>query len=177
MSRIRLARVGDAVDIAKVHVETWRSIYAGLVPDRVLTRMSEIRVALVWEREIAAAANGQRVHVAIGADGHAVGFVSHGGARVAGVGVEAEVFTLYVLDDHQGRGIGRALLTEAFRHLLGRGMSSAMAWVLAGNPSRFFYESMGGRRIAERDETLWGERMHEIAYAWPDLAVEVGKAR
>ena len=177
MSRIRLAKVGDANGISAVHIATWRSIYAGLVPDRVLTRMSEERTAMVWEREIAASSDGRRVHVALASDDRVVGFVSHGAARDPAMGIDGEVFTLYVLDDFQGNGLGRALLTEAFRHLLGRGMASAMIWVLARNPSRFFYEAMGGRRLAEREEVLWGERMPEIGYVWRDLGEEVRKAR
>jgi hypothetical protein len=41
--------------------------------------------------------------------------------------------------------------------------------VLADNPARFFYEAMGGRRIRERDERLWGVDLHEAAYGWRDL--------
>jgi hypothetical protein len=41
-----------------------------------------------------------------------------------------------------------------------------VAWVLADNPARFFYERMGGKRAGERDENLWGATLHEIAYGW-----------
>lgn len=33
---IRLARPGDENEIARVHVESWRSTYKGIVPDEVL---------------------------------------------------------------------------------------------------------------------------------------------
>lgn len=41
--RIRVARLDDAAAVAEVYVETWRSAYAGLLPDKVLTGMSESR--------------------------------------------------------------------------------------------------------------------------------------
>jgi hypothetical protein len=41
--------------------------------------------------------------------------------------------------------------------------------VLADNPSRFFYERMGGKRAGERDEQLWGAKLHELAYGWDAL--------
>ena len=44
-----------------------------------------------------------------------------------------------------------------------------MIWVLADNPARFFYERMGGRRVGERDERLWGALLHEIGYGWSSL--------
>ena len=51
--RIRVARLDDAAAIAKVYVETWRSAYAGLVPDEVLTGMSESRQRRQWKAQIA----------------------------------------------------------------------------------------------------------------------------
>ena len=37
---IRRAQAGDAEAIARIHVETWRATYAGLLPDRYLVGMS-----------------------------------------------------------------------------------------------------------------------------------------
>jgi hypothetical protein len=48
-------------------------------------------------------------------------------------------------------------------------IAAAHLWVLADSPSRFFYQAMGGIRIGERDERLWGAAVHEVAYGWPDL--------
>jgi hypothetical protein len=53
--------------------------------------------------------------------------------------------------------------------MIGGGSSSAVIWVLAGNPARFFYERMGGRRVAEREEALWNVVLPEAAYGWDDL--------
>ena len=54
--------------------------------------------------------------------------------------------------------------------LRARGCAEAMLWVLAENPSRFFYEVMGGRRTYERVEKLWGKEVPQIGYRWSDLA-------
>ena len=45
---LRPARPGDAAAIARVHVDTWRSTYAGLLPDRYLVTMSMTRRAAHW---------------------------------------------------------------------------------------------------------------------------------
>ena len=50
------------------------------------------------------------------------------------------------------------------------GLSDAFLWVLTGNPSRFFYEAMGGQTVAERQERFAGKLLDETAYAWPDLS-------
>ena len=101
-----------------------------------------------------------------------VGFASCGPAVSGPAGFAGEVYTLYVLPDWQERGVGRALLGACFAALRSAGLGSALIWVLADNPSRFFYEAMGGTRVGERDETLWGVVLHEAAYGWPDLAAK-----
>ena len=58
---------------------------------------------------------------------------------------------------------------ELREELSGAGLDSAVIWVLAANPSRYFYEAMGGRREGERVERLWGADLKETGYGWPDL--------
>ena len=40
----------DADGIARVHVETWQSAYAGLVPTDYLARMTVARSSAQWHR-------------------------------------------------------------------------------------------------------------------------------
>jgi hypothetical protein len=42
-------------------------------------------------------------------------------------------------------------------------------WVLARNPSRKFYEALGGKVIAEKEIERDGESFVEVAYGWNDL--------
>ena len=57
--RIRRARPEDARGIAAVHVESWRSAYAGILPDRVMVQMSVDQKAVSWRRQIETTANSQ----------------------------------------------------------------------------------------------------------------------
>ena len=41
--------------------------------------------------------------------------------------------------------------------------------MLSQNPARFFYEAMGGRRIAGKQERLWNTTLPQTAYGWDDL--------
>jgi ribosomal protein S18 acetylase RimI-like enzyme len=167
---LRPARPGDAAAIAKVHVETWRAAYAGLVPDEYLVSMTESKQALMWNNTIRRAAAPEAVLAAESTDlpgGRIVGFGSCGGAR--GQSGSGEIFTLYVAPDWQGQGIGRLLLEALFSRLHGSDLNQAVIWVLSGNPARFFYEALGGRRIAERKERFAGVDLAEAGYAWSDL--------
>jgi ribosomal protein S18 acetylase RimI-like enzyme len=169
--RIRRAVPGDARGIARVHVETWRSAYAGILPDKVIVQMSVDDKAAAWRQLIQRQDAVDAVIVAEIDAGATVGFGSCGQAGPeAMTDYDGEIHTLYVLPDWQEQGIGRALLCGCLRVLSAAEISAAYLWVLAENPSRFFYEAMGGKQISERDERLWGTTVHEVAYGWPDLS-------
>lgn len=164
----RPARRADAAAIGRIHVETWRDAYAGLLPDDGLLRLSPAIEAERWD---AAIRRGATVIVAEDAAAGVVGFGSCGPSRAHSLPFDGEVQTLYVAPDHHGRGAGRALLAALFEALAAAGCKSALIWVLADNPSRFFYEAMGGRHVADRDEPVWGRMMAERAYGWERLTV------
>ena len=166
MIRIRAAGAEDVAAIARIHVETWRDTYAGLLPDHALIRMSAQRERVLWSWTVAA---GESVLVAADSADGVVAFGSCGVTRRPELPFSGEVYTLYVQPDHQGQGVGRRLLNGLFQALRRQGHDSAVIWVLDANPSRYFYEAMGGRPVAERDEALWGVVMHEAAYGWDRL--------
>ncbi len=174
--RIRPARPADAEGIAAVHVEAWRSAYPGLVPSNVLLRLSRRAQAREWTAQLSRRSFAEWVVVAELANGTVIGFGSCGEARVTGLPQAGEIYTLYVSPEHQDQGVGGAMLLRLFEMLIDRGLTSALVWVLAQNPSRFFYEAMGGRRVAERRERLWNTVLPQIAYGWDDLRL-VGTRR
>ena len=144
------------------------------MPDAYLVAMTESKQALQWNNTIRRAVAPEAVLAAESNDlpgGRIVGFGSCGRARgPLGCGPgSGEIFTLYVASDWQGQGIGRRLLGELFERLHGGGLNRAVVWVLGGNPARFFYEALGGRRIAERKERFAGVELAEAGYAWRDL--------
>jgi ribosomal protein S18 acetylase RimI-like enzyme len=166
--RIRAAKRGDTKAIGRIQVDTWRDAYAGLLPDKVLLRMSAEIEGGRWVRVIE---RKEAVVVAEDSKAGVVGFGSCGPSRLGALPFEGEVYTLYVAPGFQGKGIGRRLLRSLFVELELAGMKSALIWVLKANQSRFFYEAMGGRHVADRDERLWGSVVAESAYGWNELAV------
>lgn len=173
MVQTRRAREGDAKRIADIYVETWRTTYAGSVPDRVLIQMSVERQTVYWTRAINHGS--EIICVAEDLNAGIVAVCSAGSNRIRGGTYTGEVYTLYVQPDFQNQGIGRRLLTHVFGELHAQGMDSALIWVLASNPSRFFYEVMGGKRVSEREEAMWGTKLREIAYGWPNLDPDAGR--
>lgn len=169
MVTIRDARIGDADGIAAVYVDAWRTGYPGMVPDKVLVRMSKRDQATQWAHAIASRPASDAILVAeLGRHG-IIGFGSCGPARRTILPQAAEIYTLYVRPGYQDRGLGRELLSRLFERLSENELSSAVVWVLSANPARYFYEAMGGLRVAERRERLWGCDLPQTAFAWADL--------
>ncbi len=167
MIAIRRAGLADAAAIGAVHVAAWRSTYPGLLPDTYLANLSPSRLALHYK---AAVATGATVYVAASdAPGpRIVGFVTAGAARTRNLG-EGEIETLYVLDDWREQGVGRRLLQAAAKQLGARGCRSAFVWVLRDNPSRWFYEHLGGQTAALGQTRLAGVALPQVAYTWDPI--------
>ncbi|HTV44184.1 MAG TPA: GNAT family N-acetyltransferase [Stellaceae bacterium] len=163
---IRPARPADAYDIARLDVETWRTTYAGMLSADYLVGLSARRRAIGWRMVILR--EPRDVRVAIDAAGTILGFGSCGPSR-GERHFPGEVFTLYVTADHQDRGIGRRLLLTLFRRLVASGLDAAIVWVLHDNPSRFFYERLGGQRVSGKAIAIGGSRVEAVAYGWRDL--------
>ena len=178
MISIRRARPADAIAIGAVQVAAWRSAYPGILPDAFLSRMSVTRQAAHYDGAIRAAAqvfvaSASGPDVPVGCGPRIVGFATAGRARVGEVAgrrlAEGEVETLYVLDDWRDRGIGRRLMRAAALSLADSGCRSLFVWVLRDNPSRWFYQRLGGKTVAESTVQVGGEDLVQTAFVWDPI--------
>ncbi len=167
---IRRARIEDAAEIAAVHVETWRTAYAGMLPDKFLLNLSaKSHEGRWWRHVLAGTAGGHSVYVAEGSDAGVVGFCSGGAMRGNSFDCDAEIYALYLLDGFQGQGIGKSLFLELVAQLKNTGGKSLLVWVLAENPSRFFYSALGGLIGVTRNGSVGGKKIREVGYCWSDI--------
>ena len=167
---IRRARIEDAAAIARVHVESWRSTYAGMLPEDMLIRLSSAEHEARWWRHVLGRFRRRHyVYVAEHRKEGVIGFVSGGPSRDRELVHDSEIYALYLLDEYHGVGVGRALFLRLADRLYRECGPGLVVWVLSANPSRFFYEAMGGARVSERVETFAGSDLEELAYGWPDL--------
>jgi ribosomal protein S18 acetylase RimI-like enzyme len=164
MSAVRPARSSDISAVGAVHVSAWRSAYAGLLPGHALVTLSVERQVAYYTHLLRA---GHIIEVAA-PEGPVVGFAT-ASARPQQPLAEGEIETLYVLDDHREQGLGRALMRAAAIRLQAAGCHSAFLWVLSENPSRWFYERMGGQRIAEGEVGVAGTLLAQTAFLWDPI--------
>jgi GNAT superfamily N-acetyltransferase len=166
---IRPAREADAGAIAHVHVDTWRTTYAGLIPDEFLARLNYERRESQWRAVLSNPDSAEWVYVAEDDAGEIVGFASGGPERSGDADYKGELYAIYVLAASQGKGIGRALTHAHVQRQLEAGLTSMLVWVLAENPSCAFYESLGGQPVRERQETVGDTAIMEVGYGWMDI--------
>jgi ribosomal protein S18 acetylase RimI-like enzyme len=167
---VRTARPEDAADLARIYIESWQDTYAGVVSHALLGAMSHKGHSARWRNTIRTMGSTGAVLVAEDARHGAIGLCSLGAVRDRGLGFEGEVYTLYVDPAFLGRGAGRALLGGAFDAFKERRLRSCLIWAHARNNACFFYEAMGGRRVAIRTTRLMGELTPEIGFGWKRLA-------
>ncbi len=155
---------GDAADLARLHVESWRETYAGILPWPYLKAMNAGVHARRWRSQLTAAKAGEVVLLAEGPGG-LIGYCAG-----AVDGITAEVFTLYILKSAQRGGLGRRLFVAAARSLAAQGAGNLHLAVLSENrPARGFYEHLGGAFAGERPVRGWGGGLMETRYLWRDI--------
>ena len=173
---IREATQSDANGIAKVHVDCWRSTYDGIVPVDFLADLSYQESESFW-RDILSDSNMPGfVYVAVNDAGKIVGYIAGGPEREGDRLYEGELYSIYILKEFQGQGIGGSLITAASKKLLQSGLKSVMLWTLAVNPYRGFFEELGGQVVIEETIEIGGSRLIQVAYGWSDVSELAAKS-
>jgi len=172
---IRQAHPEDAAGIARVHIASWQTSYRGIFSDEFLDSRSATldRRTLFWERYIREAGADKAFFVAE-IDAEIVGFASGGKPQEVVAGFDCELYAIYLLEDAQGKGIGKQLTQEFTRAMHERGYSSLIVWVLAANNARGFYEHLGGELITDGTYENDGQQLEKLAFGWHEITSLLG---
>ena len=150
---VRAARASDASGLARVQVASWRSAFAGLVPDAVIAELtSEEAVgqfAEQWQESIGSPPTSKhRVHVAVEKPGapEILGFAAAGPATDEDLwpATDGELYELHVAPSVAGEGHDERLLHAVADTFAEDGFSTGYTWALAGDEARVgFLEAAG----------------------------------
>ena len=166
---IRCANIHDPGPITKIFVESWQSTYAGILPKKFLINLTKFSPKKTFWRSIIDNPSRQKfLLVAEDSDAGVVGFISGGKPRIENLGIKGEIYELYLLESFQGLGIGRLLFSKAANKLQLMFGISLLVWVVEKNPSRYFYETLGGKKFAVCQENFAGIEIQQVCYAWED---------
>ena len=157
---IRAATRDDIPGLARVHVQSWLETYGGLVPQEILDAITLESRVLQWQRTFD---QPHGIFVALENDG-VVGFASSGAAQDF-LQADGELYTLYLLNSFQHRGLGRALWNAVLEFAQVQGWESMILWVLESNIlAQGFYKHSGCKLVDRRVEVLRGVKLPEVAY-------------
>ncbi|MFD1038844.1 GNAT family N-acetyltransferase [Virgibacillus byunsanensis] len=164
---IRRAILSDAEGIAKVHVDSWISTYKNIVPDSFLDQLSYKQRASLWERNIAK--EGNYVFIAISDDGEIVGFADCGKRDSNSVENSGDLTSIYLLQEHHGKGIGKLLMKQLFLQFKELGLHRVFVEVLEDNKTCYFYEYYGANLHKSETITIASAELKLLIYEWDNL--------
>ncbi|WP_010676680.1 GNAT family N-acetyltransferase [Bacillus timonensis] len=164
--KIRKAILCDAKGIAKVHVDSWKTTYSGIVPDEFLQQLSYEAKENMWKKGIP---NG---HVFVGENeqGEIVGFACGGKERSGSYeNYHGELYAIYILQEYQRQGLGKRLVVPVVKQLLNKNINTMLVFVLEENKSCLFYEGLGACKLDTVEDEIGGKKVKEAVYGWDDL--------
>jgi GNAT superfamily N-acetyltransferase len=168
---VREANHSDIPAIARIHVDTWRMTYQGIIPDEFLANLSYEKRENGWHQVLNnTPKDGNFTYISEDESGQIVGFANGGIERSGDAVYQGELNAIYILKEYQQKGIGRQLVRTVAERLWQMDIHSMLVWVLRDNPTCQFYERLGGQRIYDKEIERGGIKLLEIAYGWTDIS-------
>lgn len=134
---IREPRETDVLELARLHVSTWKETYAHLLPDDFFSPDYLEQRVRMWAWILQNPSDERHVAVADSAD-EIIGFALAGPTQESGAARRVELNMVYVSKPHHGAGVGQALLDTVL------GEQRAFLWVAKDNPrAQAFYRRNG----------------------------------
>lgn len=161
--KIRIATQNDINQIAKVHVDSWRSTYKKILSSEYLNSLSYESRAKNWKRRLFSNEFDEFMFVAENERNEIIGFAS-GCSCNSSPEYDGILYTLYILEEYQKKGIGKLLFNAMVEEFKALGIKSFILWVFDSNSATKFYERMGGERFDERIEEVGGYTLKECSY-------------
>ena len=165
MVLIRKANRDDCLDIAAIHITSWGTTYAKLLPKSYISQNNNLATKINLWQEIS---THPHVTIWIASDNkggeRSVGFISY-----YNKGGDYEITTLYVLSDYHRLGVGTQLMSAALTDILAsnhdaNGSPNLSLWVLKTNVAAVdFYKKQGFIVSAESCEEIYeGSKIVDI---------------
>jgi hypothetical protein len=161
------ATTEDLLDVARVHVDSWRQTYAGLVPQSYLDSLDVAARQQKWQEIFEQDRKDDLFGLFVARiGGIAVGFISFGRGRDQDRGGLAEIFAIYVLKEYWGTGAGYGLYKTARAIFQDQGFPKAYLWVLDTNQRAIAaYQRWGGVLEQNRlkNHVIGGKPVREVS--------------
>ena len=160
---VRPATARDFHAIAEIHVSAWRAAFRGLVPEGHLASLSLEKRRAFWREAIEFSE--PQIQVAT-ENGEMVGFIGYDRSRDPKTpATTGEIWAVYVLQAHWGRGVGLALWDAARDGLVEEGCTEVTIWLPLRNERALRFHELAGfhRELASaKTVEIGGVKVEEI---------------
>jgi len=161
---IRETKEADAYDSASVHVLSWQSAYRGIIPDAILSRFSIEEQAERFLNDYNEY-KGVSFYYVAELEGKIIGNLVISRCRDKDKPHAGEIIAIYLLEEHWGKGYGRAMIYYALDILKSIECNEVVIWVLEENiRARKAYESNGFTLDGIKKEINIGKPLTELRY-------------
>ena len=161
---IRETKETDAYDTAMVHVLSWQSAYRGIIPDDILCNLSVDKQA---ERFVNDYTEYKKISLYFVAEleGKIIGNLVISKCRDDDKPQAGEIIAIYLLEEHWGKGYGRAMIDYALDVIQYKKYNEVVIWVLEENKrARRFYEKCDFYHDGTKKEISIGKPLTELRY-------------
>jgi len=139
---IRKALPEDAFEYAACHIASWRSAYAGIVPDEHLNSLSAVDRAERLKKNMREVKD-YAYYCAI-CEKEIIGILIIGKSSDEEKPAAGEIGAIYLVEAFLGKGVGKKMMDYALNALKRDGYEDVILWVLEENKrARQFYEKCG----------------------------------
>lgn len=161
---IRKAGPDDASSISMVRMASWRTAYAGILPDDYL---SQINLCADTDRFEKAISIGDESFFVVENKNGVIGFCVLGTCRDADIRHKSslEIYDMHIFPQYWRCGIGRMLYQHIEKLISSQSIDTLVLWVLADNlRGRRFYEAVGFSRDVAQKYLTSGESVRAVRY-------------
>lgn len=159
MINIRLAHITDADSITRINIDTWRSNYAGIVPDEHLDSL--LYNIEAYQRTIN---NPNNIVYVAEYNSVVVGYICSGIDTAPDAVASSKLRMAYVKKKYQNQGIGKKLFLKITEHLYKSGYNTLSANTFSAANSNFFYSALGGKICKKTVESIGGTDIDTTTY-------------
>lgn len=164
---IRKAVPADALAISIVSAYTWKTAYSGLLPDEMMdSRIAKLPQSAERMRQAILEKDDFLVATV---DDTVVAFCAFHPSRDENYPNSGEIGAIYCLEGFHGYGIGKAIFQAGVKELIKMGYQTMMLNCLQGNPTLGFYQHMGGKVIARKEDVRPEHTLVEDVVFYEDL--------
>ncbi|MFD2614159.1 GNAT family N-acetyltransferase [Paenibacillus gansuensis] len=167
---IRKAVLEDVNEIAKVHINSLKTSHMGILPQIFLENLTYEWSTPRFTEALRNRPKSVSLLVAENEKRQIVGFIWGGPERKSDEIYKGEIYAIYILSEYHGVGIGRKLVKALAKDLSSSNIFSMIVRVFAeNNPSRRFYEAVGGRKVREGTVIVKDEVYNDVVYGWTNI--------